>query len=132
MGLRVSKRNMSWELIKSVEIMMLTRRTLHLVNSRVLFNFYRFYFNFSEKRRGMDRQRNSKMLKAKIEMGKNEIRICPSVFSEDNVKCKYGDKCLALHSKEEYWAKKPPDIGFLLNLRIHFIVSVFRSSLSYL
>lgn len=61
----------------------------------------------------MDRQRKGKMLKAKIEMGKNEIRICPSVFSEDNVKCKYGDKCLALHSKEEYWAKKPPDIGFL-------------------
>ncbi|CAK5088951.1 unnamed protein product [Meloidogyne enterolobii] len=64
-----------------------------------------------EKRRGMDRQRKGKMLKAKIEMGKNEIRICPSVLSEDNVKCKYGDKCLAMHSKEEYWAKKPPDIG---------------------
>ncbi|KAL7080045.1 hypothetical protein ACQ4LE_000575 [Meloidogyne hapla] len=64
-----------------------------------------------EKRRGMDRQRKSKMLKAKLEMGRNEIRICHSVISGDDIKCKYGDKCLALHSKEEYWAKKPPDIG---------------------
>lgn len=62
----------------------------------------------------MDRQRMSKMSKARIEMGKNSIRICPSVISEGNIKCKYGDKCMAEHSKEEYWSKKPPDLGILL------------------
>ena len=60
----------------------------------------------------MDRQRKSKMSKARVEMGKNAVRICPSVFAEDGVKCTYGERCFAEHSKEEYWAKKEPDLGF--------------------
>jgi hypothetical protein len=59
----------------------------------------------------MDRQRKSKMSKARVEIKKNSVQICPSVFNDDGVKCKYGEKCFAEHSKEEYWAKKSPDLG---------------------
>ncbi|KAL3121799.1 hypothetical protein niasHT_002027 [Heterodera trifolii] len=64
------------------------------------------------KARGMDRQREQKMAKARAENRQKIVRICPSVlFESEGRKCKYGEKCDAEHSLTEYWAKKPPDIG---------------------
>ncbi|KAI1730192.1 tRNA-dihydrouridine(47) synthase [NAD(P)(+)]-like [Ditylenchus destructor] len=60
--------------------------------------------------RGMDKTREKKMANARKEVNQNVVRLCKSA-SMPGAKCKFGDKCTALHSKAEYWSRRPEDIG---------------------
>ncbi|VDK17279.1 unnamed protein product [Anisakis simplex] len=61
------------------------------------------------KLRGVNRERGRQMTKARAEMRKQNVKLCPSLIS--NKECKFGDKCKSLHSLDEYLSVKPPDLG---------------------
>ena len=61
-------------------------------------------------RRGIDKNREKKMAKARADIRKKLIRLCPSVLLPGKT-CKYGDKCFCEHSVEKYLGQKEPDIG---------------------
>lgn len=50
------------------------------------------------------------MKNAKVEAMKHEIRLCPSILNPNRA-CRFGDKCRAEHSIENYIKTKPEDIG---------------------
>lgn len=58
--------------------------------------------------RGMNRGREKAMAKAKKEV--KIVRLCNSIY-RDGSKCKFGNKCSALHSLSEFWEKRSADLG---------------------
>ncbi|KAH7729938.1 dihydrouridine synthase domain containing protein [Aphelenchoides avenae] len=63
-----------------------------------------------QRHRGMDRQREQKMAKARHEVRLNSVRLCPSMLIPGR-KCKFGENCNAEHSVEAYMKGKEDDIG---------------------
>ncbi|KAE9548212.1 hypothetical protein FO519_008573 [Halicephalobus sp. NKZ332] len=61
-------------------------------------------------RRGIDKNREKKMAKARAEIKSKLVRLCPSVLLPGRT-CRYGDKCNCEHSVEKYLGQKEPDLG---------------------
>ncbi|GMR48857.1 hypothetical protein PMAYCL1PPCAC_19052 [Pristionchus mayeri] len=62
-------------------------------------------------KRGMNKDRKRDMARTETKIRASAVRLCPSVNSSGDVKCKYGDKCTSEHDIPTFLAMKPSDIA---------------------